>query len=152
MKYFRKELIALPDTSDGWTEVSIGCSLTEMRVLSYASIAAFFLVNGACLYLMGFAYFDGFTRFVKQHSTLAVTAYVIGGQVFYYALHEAVHVLFHPDRGRSDKTMVGMQAAAFFVLYNGEIGKRRLQTVRLPAFISPCVSPEQWLPTCARAC
>lgn len=126
MRLFRADALDLPAKDEGWSAAAIGFTLAEARILGYVSIALFFIVNGLGFLLFGLSYLDGFTHLVSRHPTL-IAAAALAGIAAYYVLHELLHALFHPDRGLSARTMVGMKAAAVFVVYNGRISRRKLQ-------------------------
>ncbi|WP_342120631.1 DUF3267 domain-containing protein [Pseudoduganella sp. OTU4001] len=134
MRLFRIAAIRQPDAVDSWRAAPIGFSLTEIRILSYASIALFFGVNALGLLIWGSAYFEGFASFAKGQSIALTTAYVIAALLAYHVMHELIHIALHPDRGLSDRTMIGVKAAAFFVIYNGEISKENLLRVVIAPF------------------
>ena len=135
MKFFRVDAIRQPDIAEGWVAASIGFKSSEVRILTYSSIGLFFLVNAIAFYVIGFPYLDGFIAFVSGHSPVSATVYVILAASIYYILHELIHAVYLPDHGLSDRTMLGMRAAAVFIVYNAKISKKCMQRVVLAPFV-----------------
>lgn len=135
MRLFRSDALQLPAADEAWNAAAIGFTPTEARVLSYLSVALFFAVNALGFHLFGFAYLDGFTHLVARQPLFAVLAWTVAGLAGYYAVHELLHAVLHPDLGLSARTMIGLKAAAVFVIYNGKISRRKLQCVVLGPFL-----------------
>lgn len=118
-----------------WEKSMVGFSITQVRVLTYASLLFAFTINGIAIYYFGLGYIDDLLELLRNTSFLTIIIAPILFNVFYFLMHEVIHCLFHPDRGFSNKTLIGFLSGFPFVIYNGYITRKRFLVVLASPFI-----------------
>lgn len=128
----RIEELANADIPDGWERVDqVGTTAFTQRVLTYGSIV------GAIL-----CAFIGFTVFnfdplqeLKTLSTIygknLVFGAIVGSIIVMLPIHEAIHILFHPGHGCTQRTIVGFTFVSMFVMYLDQMSINRFLVMLL---------------------
>ena len=120
-----------------WHPVSnVGISPTEWRVLFYFGILFIGTILSLPTILFGLdpllalkLLFDHFGML----TTLLTIAFVL--LIIMPLVHEALHIVFHPDIGRSHSTVIGGNFFALFVIFDGPMSKYRMSMYLLAPLI-----------------
>lgn len=135
MQLLKRNKITNPVKTSGWEEVSLGFSLFELRLVSYGIIAFFFILNGLSIYIIGMEYIQGAMIYLRENSIFKIPVLIIIYSFAYFLLHELLHLVFHPDRGLSNRSLFGMASGTFFVIYNEKINRKRFLYVISAPFV-----------------
>lgn len=120
----------LPPPDDGtWIPAQFGFSETEVRVATYAGIVLLLGLFAAGLYWGGPEALADLDGLFKAFGKVGAISLIVLALLTYIVVHEGMHLLAFPDRGRSDASLVGVLPWAAFVLYNGPITPWQLQRV-----------------------
>jgi len=132
---FAQSKIHLPENLIQWEKSAIGFNITQVRLLTYASLFFAFSINGVAIYLLGFSYIDDLLELLRNTPFLIIVIAPISFNVLYLITHEVIHCISHPDKGLSKKTLVGFISGFPFVIYNGSITRKRFLAVLASPFI-----------------
>jgi len=135
MQWFFKEKIQEPIDLTDWEKATVGFGVFEIRVLTYVSILSLFALNAIAIYYIGFSYIEDLIQYFRSIPIGRIIISVVAFVFFYYVIHEFLHLLFHPDNGLSNKTLIGVIFGSPFVMYNGSISRRRFLVVIASPFI-----------------
>lgn len=128
MRLFQKTadpLLAPPTLPTGWCVIQgVGIGPLGARVLTYTGILALLAVAMAP-FAFGSDPIQLLAGVLDTYGTLTVVLGIPLGAAAWMVLHEALHVVMHPDRGRSDLTVLGIHQAMAFTLYTGVVTKRQ---------------------------
>lgn len=123
--YKSDPLITATSEQTGWRQLrGIGIGPRAGRVITYASILAMLT---ACLlpFWFGADPIAELKNVFQAYGTAVVLSVIFLGIAISVPLHEAVHILVHPDHGTSDATVVGIYPAMAFTIYSEEMSFRR---------------------------
>jgi hypothetical protein len=128
----RIEELANADIPDGWERVDqVGTTAFMQRVLTYGSI-----VGAIFCAIIGFTVFNfDPLQELKTLSTIygkhLVFGTIVGSIIVMLPIHEAIHILFHPDHGCTQRTIVGFTFVSMFVMYLDQMSINRFLVMLL---------------------
>jgi hypothetical protein len=136
MRFFAKDNLVSPPPNSNWRSIQFGFSSRDARVISYTSVVAFIVVNLTGFAAFGATYLDDLRKLANVATVWGAVLIAAVCIAAYLAVHEFVHAIAFPDRGMSDRTLVGIFPWSVFVVYNGEIGRAAMmRCVAAPFFV-----------------
>jgi Putative zincin peptidase len=84
--------------------------------------------------ILGLNPITGIKVAIENFGAIQLFSIVIIGIVFLPFLHESLHIAVHPDLGRSDASIFGMNIMMFYVIYDGPMSRSRMFVYLLTPF------------------
>jgi hypothetical protein len=131
MRIFRKQddLLLSREKSLGadWVIVDgLGFSTAQKRVVFYIGLIVFGLIICAPTILFEADPIAATEIAIERLSWVTVLLVVLTLVAALPIVHEGFHLILHPDIGRSDSSILGIDIAMIFVIYDGPMSKRRM--------------------------
>ncbi len=135
MKKYNDNTVSLPNSSEGWEKMEFGMSMFESRIISYLTIIFCLFINVGGALILGDSFFIQIEVIKDYFGKIGVILSIVFSALTYHIIHEFIHVLYFPEKWRSDRALFGfLHGSALFVIYNGEISKRQMERCYMGPF------------------
>lgn len=122
---------------DGWERVDkIANTNAVRRVVAYGSISLLLLSIGVSFFVFQFDVLKELDALADQVGSNAAFGVLIGSILLMLPLHEILHAVSHPDRGRTYRTVFGTNFVSMYSLYLAEMNIERFLVVLLAPVVT----------------
>lgn len=121
-----KNLSSPKDINEGWEPLDIGFSMTEARIMTWATVVCFILINTILFFSLKENLLADLKQLFDTFGKPLGLALTLFSLVLYMMIHESIHYIFFKLKDTDKSVHIALLGLNPCIIFNGKLSKQNM--------------------------